>query len=193
MAWLTQAQIENLGFASVGNPVFLSDKASFYNCEKIRLGNHVRIDDFCVLSAGIGGIEIGNYVHLAVYCELQGEGKIYMADFSGLSARVSIYSDYAHCTAEMLAYSNLNEDDFEGKHGDVILHSQSGSGTGSVILPNVTLEIGSGCPTSSVIIKSCKALGVYFGVPARWVKERKKNIIELEKKLREKLAHGNPV
>lgn len=144
MAWLTQAEIEHLGFASVGNPVFLSDKAAFYHCEKIRLGHHVRIDDFCVLSAGLGGIEIGNYVHLAVYCELQGEGKIQMADFSGLSARVSIYSDYEHCKGEMLAYSNWLEADFEGKCGDVILQSQSGAGASSVILPNVTLEYGSG-------------------------------------------------
>lgn len=191
MAWLTQTQIDALGFASVGHSVFLSDKAAFYHCEKISLGNHVRIDDFCVLCAGEGGIEIGNYVHLAVYCELKGEGKIYMEDFSGLSARVSIYSDYSHCRAEMLAYSDLSESDFFGKKGDVILHSQSGSGTGSVILPNVTLEMGSGCPTSSVITKSCKALGVYFGVPARWVKQRQNHIVELEKQLRAKLAREN--
>lgn len=188
MAWLTKTEIENLGFASVGNPVFLSNKASFYNCEKIRLGHHVRIDDFCILSAGFGGIEIGNYVHLAVYCELQGEGKIYMADFSGLSARVSIYSDYEHCKGEMLAYSNLSEDDFAGKCGDVILHSQSGAGAGSVILPNVTLEYGSGCPTSTVIIENCKAFSGYFGVPARWATERKKTMLQLEQQLREKLA-----
>ena len=35
-----------------------------------------RIDDFCVLSAGEGGIEIGDYVHVAVFCMLIGAGKI---------------------------------------------------------------------------------------------------------------------
>ncbi len=189
MAWLTLAQIESMGFAQVGNPVFLSDKAVFYNCQNIRLGSHVRIDDFCVLSAGSGGIEIGDYVHIAAYCLLKGEGKIYIADFSGLSARVSIYSSYDDCRGEVLAYLNLPEAATYGQHGDVILQGQSGSGVGSVILPNVTLEEGSGCPSSTVIVKDCKAFCGYFGVPARWVTRRKRNIVELEKQLRAKLAH----
>lgn len=188
MAWLTQTQIDEMGFLSVGKPVFLSDKAAFYHCEKIRLGNHVRIDDFCVLSAGEGGIEIGNYIHIAAYCLLEGGGKIELADFSGLSARVSIFSSFKHCRAEAIAYLNIPEEILLQKTGDVILKSQSGAGTGSVILPDVTLEFGSGCPTSSVITKSCKALGVYFGVPARWVKQRKNNILFLEQQLRKKHA-----
>lgn len=188
MAWLARDQIEKMGFARVGEPVFLSDKAAFYHCEKIHLGNHVRIDDFCVLSAGAGGIEIGDYVHLAAYCLLEGEGKISMADFSGLSARVTIYSSFKYCKAEALIYLNMTEEIAQEKSGNVILKSQSGAGVGSVILPNITLNAGSGCPTSSVIAKDCKPFGVYFGVPARWVKERKHNCVELEQQLREKLA-----
>ena len=34
MAWLTDKQIRQLGFASVGSNVKLSDKASYYNCKK---------------------------------------------------------------------------------------------------------------------------------------------------------------
>jgi len=81
MAWLTDREITAMGFACVGTNVLLSNKASYYNCQNIRLGNHVRIDDFCVLSAGIGGIEIGNYVHVAVYTSIIGAGEITIDDF----------------------------------------------------------------------------------------------------------------
>ena len=67
MGWLSTAQIAAMNFRAVGNDVLLSDKASFYNCEQITIGSNVRVDDFCVLSAGVGGIEIGNYIHIAVY------------------------------------------------------------------------------------------------------------------------------
>ena len=82
MALLSRQQLLEMGFAEVGDPVFISDKASFYGCSRIRLGHHVRIDDFAVLSAGEGGITIGNYIHIAVYSSLIGAGTIYVDDFA---------------------------------------------------------------------------------------------------------------
>src|SRR5690606_408256 len=92
MGILTRGQIEEMEFAKVGDNVFLSDKASYYNCKNIIIGDNVRIDDFCVISAGAGGIEIGSCVHIASHCSLVGAGKIIFNDFSGISSRVSIYS-----------------------------------------------------------------------------------------------------
>ena len=66
MAFLTDAQLAAMGFASLGSNVLISDKASIYGANRIQIGNNVRIDDFCVLSAGDGGIYIGNYIHIAV-------------------------------------------------------------------------------------------------------------------------------
>ena len=81
MAFLTEEQIKAMGFRHVGENCLLSDKASYYNCNNIKIGNNVRIDDFCVLSAGMGGIEIGSHIHIAVYSSLIGAGKIVLKDF----------------------------------------------------------------------------------------------------------------
>ncbi|MCE9680634.1 acyltransferase, partial [Shewanella sp. AS1] len=62
MAQLAREVIDSMGFATVGENVLISDRASFYNCPGISLGSNVRIDDFCVVSAGAGGIYIGNHV-----------------------------------------------------------------------------------------------------------------------------------
>ena len=58
-------ELKSLGLKEYGENVFISRKCSIYGAENIRLGSHVRIDDFCVLS---GKVELGNYVHIAASC-----------------------------------------------------------------------------------------------------------------------------
>lgn len=56
MAVLSRDELELMGFAATGDDVRLSTRASICGAPRIALGSHVRIDDFCVLSAGMGGI-----------------------------------------------------------------------------------------------------------------------------------------
>lgn len=180
---LSRAAIESMGFATVGDNVMISDRASFHNCSNISLGNNCRIDDYCVLSAGSDGINIGSHVHIAVYTSLIGAGKITLSDFCNLSSRVAIYSssdDYSGATMTNptvpSAYTGvIHADVYLGKH--VII------GSGSVVLPGVVLEEGVAIGALSLVTKSCKAFGIYAGNPARFVKERKRDLLELEKQL----------
>ena len=177
MAWLTPEEITEMGFASVGENVLLSNKASYYNCRNIHIGNHVRIDDFCVLSAGIGGINIGNYIHIAVFSSLVGAGNISLADFCNISSRVSIYSsndDYsgAAMTNPMLpkALTNIQS-------ADVKLESHVIVGSGSIILPNVILEEGVAIGALSLVKQKCSRFGIYAGVPAKRIAEREQDLL----------------
>lgn len=181
MGLLTREQIKAMGFAHVGDNARLSDKASYYNCAHIVIGDNVRIDDFCVLSAGKGGIDIGSYIHVAVYSSLIGGGKISLHDFSNISSRVAIYSsndDYsgASMTNPMVpeAFTNVT-------HADVTIGRHVIIGAGSVVLPGVVLEEGVAVGALSLVGKSCEAFGVYSGVPARRIKKRKRDILELER------------
>jgi dTDP-4-amino-4,6-dideoxy-D-glucose acyltransferase len=107
MAWLTNKQISSMGFAKVGSNALLSDKSSYYNCGKIEICSNVIIDDFCVLSAGSGGILIGRNIHIAVYSLLIARGKIILSDFSNLSSRVSIYSSNDDYTGNTMTKVNF--------------------------------------------------------------------------------------
>lgn len=58
--------------------------------KKISIGNHVRIDDFCLLS---GNIQIGSYVHISPYTSLvAGSECIQVCDFVLISSKCSIFS-----------------------------------------------------------------------------------------------------
>ena len=181
MSFLTPSELQQVGFKAVGDNVLLSSKASIYGAERISIGSNVRIDDFCVLSAGEGGIAIGSYVHIAVFCSLIGAGKITLGDFANLSSRVSIYSssdDYSGRTmTNPMVPDHLKAVDSRpvsvGRH--VIV------GCGAVILPGVTLHDGVAVGALSVVKDDCDPFGIYGGVPARRVGNRDKTLLALEK------------
>jgi len=183
MAMLPREVIESMGFASVGENAQISDRASFYGISRIQLGHNVRIDDFCVLSAGVGGIEIGSYIHIAVYTSLIGAGRITLADFCNLSSKVSIYSSNDDYSGVALT-NPMVPSGFTGvTHADVLLEKHVIVGCGSIILPGVILEEGVAIGALSLVSKSCEAFGIYAGNPARRIKERKRDLLEIEKRL----------
>ena len=56
MAFYNEIELSQLGLKSYGKNVLISKMSSIYNSPNISIGSNVRIDYFCVLSAGIGGI-----------------------------------------------------------------------------------------------------------------------------------------
>lgn len=181
MAMLDRATIDSMGFASVGENVCISERASFYNCAQISMGNNVRIDDFCVLSAGEGGITIGSYVHVAIFTSLVGNALIKLEDFSGLSSRVSIYSSNDDYSGKYMTnptvppmYTNVSE-------APVIVKRHVIIGSGSVVLPGVTLNEGACVGALSLVRKDCDAFGIYIGLPAKRIGSRSKQLLDVEK------------
>lgn len=190
MAHLSRQDLTRLGFAAVGQHVWISDRAAFYNCRNITIGENVRIDDFCVLSAGVGGIQIENFIHIAVGATLIGAGKITLSNFSNLSSRVAIYSSSDDYSGEYMTNPMVPAEYTGVKHADVFLSKHVIVGSGSVILPGVTLEEGVAVGALSLVTKDCRAFGIYSGIPARRVKERKQTLLEREMRLLEQTGQG---
>jgi galactoside O-acetyltransferase len=182
MAMLSREAIECMGFESVGDNVQISDRASFYGTARITLGSNIRIDDFCVISAGSGGIAIGDHVHIAVGATLIGAGKITLCDFVGISSRTSIYSSNDDYSGSVMTGPTLPAEFTNVRYADVFVGKHVIVGSGSVILPGVTLEDGVAVGALSLVNRDCKAFGIYVGNPARQIKERKRDLLELEQR-----------
>lgn len=183
MAFLTQEQLSNVGFKSIGENVLISDKASIYNAKNISLGSHVRIDDFCILSAGDGGIFLSDYIHIACYCSLIGKGKIVLKDFSGLSARVSVYSSNDDYSGRYMTNPCVPTEYTNVTSGDVTIEKHVIIGSGTIVLPNVTVGYGAAIGAMSLVSKSCEGKTIYLGNPLKRLKSRKLDFEELEKKM----------
>lgn len=188
MAYLSDVAAKAMGFRSVGRGAKISDKASFYGPERIRIGDDVRIDDFCVLSAGPGGIDIGSNIHVAVYCSLIGAAKIELCDFCNLSSRVAIYSSSDDFSGRYMTNPTVPAEFTNVQHAAVRIGRHAILGCGSVILPGVDVADGAAIGALSLVKSDCMAFTMYGGVPARQLGPRRKDLLDLEAKLRARLG-----
>lgn len=187
MGFLSRRKLNTMGFTSLGKDVQISDKASFYGTERISIGDHSRIDDFAVLSAGAGGITIGRYVHIAVMCSLIGAEKIVMEDYSGLSSRVCIYSSGDDYSGSCLTNPTVPDHLKQLISLPVSIGRHCIVGAGTVLLPGSKLEIGVAVGALSLVKGHLDSFMIYAGCPARPIKKRSRRLLELEHHLEEPL------
>ncbi|AMM51268.1 hypothetical protein TH61_08920 [Rufibacter sp. DG15C] len=180
MAFLTEEQLKEAGFKSIGKNVSVSDKASIYNPAYISLGDYTRIDDFCILSAGEGGMDLGRNVHIACYTSLIGKGKISIGDFAGISSRCAIYSSNDDYSGQFMTGPTLPSEFTNVTHKDVTIGKHTIIGASSIVLPGVNIAEGVSIGAFSLITKDCEAFSFYFGIPAKWIKSRSKDLLKLE-------------
>ncbi|RUR42389.1 acyltransferase [Vreelandella populi] len=179
MAYLTEMELLEMGFLSIGKGVKISDKASIYNADQIEIGDNSRIDDFCVIS---GKVKIGRFVHLAPFCLLAGGEKgIEMQDFSGLAYNVQVFSQSDDYSGRSLTNPTVY-DKFKCEIKEkVTLERHVIIGASSIIFPGVSVAEGCSVGAMTLVNKSTHPWGIYVGNPARRVKERKKELLKLEK------------
>lgn len=173
-SFYTENELKKMSFKEIGVDCKISRFARFYSIENIIIGNNVRIDDFCILS---GNIQIGSYVHIGAYSALFGGGGIVMEDFSGISSRVSIYSVSDNYSGDGLTGPCVPDKYRKVEQGLVKLHKHSLVGTGSVLLPNTTLLEGCTVGSMSLVKGKVPEWTIYAGVPAKYIKNRKKTEI----------------
>jgi acetyltransferase-like isoleucine patch superfamily enzyme len=178
MAFYTQEQLESFNFKSLGRNVLISDKASIYNHTQIEIGDNSRVDDFCVLS---GKITIGRNVHIAVFCNVAGGEKgVVLEDFSGLAYACQVFSQSDDYSGKSLTNPTVpDEYKFETKK-EIRIGRHSIVGASSIILPGVVLAEGTSVGAMSMVTKSTEAWSIYFGVPAKKIKSRKNDLLQLE-------------
>lgn len=178
-SFYSEEELKEIGFKKVGANVFLSKNASIYGADKIEIGNHVRIDDFCILS---GNIKLGSYIHIAAYSALfGGVSGIEMDDFSGLSSRCVIYGDSDDYSGMALT-NPMIPDSYRGvTGGKVTLERHVILGTGVSILPNITIGEGTAVGSMSLVNKPLDSWGIYAGIPCKKIGSRKKDLLKKEK------------
>lgn len=185
MAFLTPSKLESLGFRELGKNVLISEKASIYGAQYISIGDNVRVDDFCILSAGAAGFRIGCYVHISCYASLVGQGEIIIGDYSNVSGRTSVYSSSDDFSGATMIGPLVDSIYTNVLHAPVRIGRHVIIGAGTVVLPGVTISEGVAIGAMSLINSDCAAFGVYIGVPAKFRKHRKRNFLDMELRFQE--------
>jgi galactoside O-acetyltransferase len=178
MAFLSEVELSNLKFASLGSNVLISSRASIYNAHQITIGDNSRIDDFCLLS---GKIEIGRNVHFAAYSNVAGgEEGISFGDFSGLAYGCQVFSQSDDYSGETLTNPTVPAIFKSVTKASVRIANHVIIGTNSIVFPGVTVAEGCSVAAMSLVNKDTQEWGIYAGIPARRIKDRSKNLLQLE-------------
>ena len=183
----TQEELKTLGFSSIGENVLLSRLARVYGTSNISIGDNVRIDDFVILS---GKIEIGSFVHIGASSNITGSDiGIEIKDFCGISNHVKILAISDDYSGETMSNPCIPAEYKQLQKYHIILEKHCIIGSGSTILPNAYLAEGVAIGAMSLVVRKTTPWGIYFGIPAKRIKERKRNILELEKEFTSKYTH----
>ena len=181
--YYSERELKKIKFSSLGKNVLIKKNAALYFTENISIGSNVRIDDNVIIVASNkkNPIKIGDYVHIASNCYLAGSSGIEMMDFTTLAPGVLMFSGSDDYSGKKLTNPTVEKKYIGGKVGKVTLCKHVIIGANSVILPKVTINEGSSVGALSLVNKNLDSWGVYFGVPAKKLKSRSKNILKLEK------------
>ena len=116
-----------------------------------------------------------------------GKESIKIGDFAGISSRVSVYSSSDDYTGEGMTNPTIPDDFRKVDNRAVELGRHCIVGSGSIILPGVTMGEGSAIGALSKISKDCLPFGIYSGNPARKVGERSRQLLALERSFIQKI------
>lgn len=166
----------------MGKNVFIDVGVTIWEPGNVEIGDNSHIDTYVTMlggSRGNGYIKIGKHVHIVSNCVLSGRGGITVGDYSGIAAGSHIYS----------ATNTYHPKDGDGgeiismsgaapahrQHiieGPVNLAEYTFVGTGSVVLPGVTLGRGAVVGSGSVVKTDIPPMTIAAGAPAKVIKQR---------------------
>lgn len=182
--YYTEEELRDFGIAAVGVNVRVARNCTIIGLANIRLGSNVRIDGFSTIIAPTAGcLHIGSYIHIGGYSTILAAAGIQMHDFCGLSQGVKIYTKSDDYSGEFMTNPMVPQQLTKVASGAVVIGRHAIVGAQSIVLPGIHLAEGTAVGANSLITKNTQAWSIYFGSPAKKIKDRKRNPLTLEKLL----------
>jgi galactoside O-acetyltransferase len=110
-----------------------------------------------------------------------GDEGIRLDDFSGLAYYSNIFTRSDDYSGKTMTNPTIPDKYKNIKKAPIYIGKHSIVGTNSTVFPGVEIAEGCSIGAYSLVTKSTKPWKVYFGIPAKPIKERKKDLLELER------------
>lgn len=180
----TEHDLVGEGFKHLGSNVRIARNCAIIGAENIAIGDNVRIDGYCtIVAAGHGFLNLGSYIHIGGYCAILAAEGVSIADMSTLSWGVKVFTRSDDYSGTYLTNPTVPAKYTAASGGSITLSKHVIVGAGTIILPKVTLGEGAAVGALSMVSKNLEPWGIYSGVPAKRIKDRKRDLLELERAL----------
>jgi acetyltransferase-like isoleucine patch superfamily enzyme len=174
--YLTPEALSSMPFKSLGHDVMIHERVTLVGIENISIGSHVRIDPEVILIA-TGPLTIGCYTHIAAGVFIAAKAGFEMKNFANIAHGARIYTINDDYSGEHLMGPTIPAELLSLSPGAVLMQEHANVGAGAIVLPGVTLAEGSVLGALSLSGKSTEPWTIYGGVPAKPIKERRRDVI----------------
>ena len=180
--FLSRDVLERLGFAKLGDSVLVHSTVVIVDCGKISLGSRVRIDPYVIIS-NRGGVEFGDNVHIGGHTVMAGHGAIRFGDFANISHFVGIYTSNEDLSGRTLSHPTVPGGDKSLRTASISFGRHCAVGAGSLVFPGARFDEGSVLGAMSRVGRPLKPWTTYAGIPARRIRERRRDVLAIEQAL----------
>lgn len=183
MSFLSEEELQLLGCKSLGTDVRISRYARLYNASKMTIGSHVRIDDFCILSAGEASFILEDHIHISAGVKIYAQYGFHMKSFANISVDSRVFTQSDDFSGEAMIGPMVPITHRKVYGAPLIIEKHVVIGAGSTILPCCTIGEGSAFGAHSLLKGTYEPWCIYAGSPAHYIKERSRHVLELENKV----------
>ncbi len=171
-------------FLALGEDVFIAPTVIIRRPHLVKIGNHTAIDHGAYITTQA---DIGDYVHISPYVTCIGgeKSKLIVEHFATIATGTRLIAGSDRFHGEGFTSVTVPK-----QYRDEVIYSTikiekfAGVGTNVVIMPGITIAEGSVIGACSMVTKSTEPWTIYYGIPARPIKARKKDkMIEFAKQL----------
>lgn len=157
-------------FKLIGKNVIFEAGVLIFHAENISLGSNIYIGHNSILKGYYKSqMEIGTDTWIGQGCFFHSAGGLSIGNAVGIGPMVKILTSHHDDVNPELAILELPL-----KFEPVVIEDGADIGTGSIILPGVTIGRNSIIGAGSVVTRDVPPFTVYAGVPARFLRMRKK-------------------
>jgi acetyltransferase-like isoleucine patch superfamily enzyme len=165
-----QILLSRLDPPRVGYGTWIAANVVMTKKERIRIGNHCRIDDFVKLEGG-DDLIMGNHIHIASFAHLNiGGGKLFLGDRTAFASGARIITGGNRPDGQSMSATAPRELQLV-LPGSVVIEEDACVLTNAVVLPNCNMGRGSRLAAGSVLTKTLPPFEIWAGVPAKKIGE----------------------
>jgi galactoside O-acetyltransferase len=181
--YYTEADLAELGLKAIGTNILVARDSIFVGVRNIAIGSHVRIDSNVTFASVSGSLTIGDYVHIGGGSHINCTGGVSIGDFVAISQGVKIYSASDDYSGEFMTNPTVPMHLRRDQVGEVVIGRHVVIGSGSVILPGVHLADGAAIGALSVVKNDVAEFTIVAGSPAKFIRQRARNVLDLSREL----------
>lgn len=143
---------------------------------RLRVGKGSRIDAFVTIT---GDVEIGKYTHIGDSTGVFGGSGVRIGDYVGISPGVKIFTGTEDPSGEWVTNPTVPANLRNPKSAFIEIADHALIGANTVLLPGAMFPEGACVGAISLVKYSLKPWSISAGVPAKFIKDRSRGVIQL--------------